>query len=413
MAVTIYSGGIPVTIDDRRYMLDGTISAMGAGFEMSEDREELWRTQPALRMVTGFLAANIAQVPLHAFRRSGSDRVRLGRSEPLSVVLRSPDRRRRLTGFELMHALVLDVCLWDRYCAQVFRDDFGGWQIVRIPPSMWAFDRDGMGAPRSIEVARRDGAAFSVGLDEALWIDGHPSDHDTSPIGSLLGVLREEGLAAEYRSALWSNGGRMPGWIERPSSAPRWSSQAAETFKAGWHEYAAGGLRSGRSPVLEDDMKYHELSSGITPETGQQLESRRFALGLVAAAFQLSPQVVAVLDGGSYASVSAYRESLYNDTLGAWFQRIGQAINERLVPIVSPGGGEFAEFNVAEKLRLAFEDQARIFQTSTGGPIMTRNEARQRLNLPSIDGADELIVPLNVITGGQASPTDSAPEATP
>ena len=70
-------------------------------------------------------------------------------------------------------------------------------------------------------------------------------------------------------------------------------------------------------------------------------------------------------------------------------------------------GGEL-EFNVQEKLRLAFDDQARIFQTATGGPIMTRDEARERLNLPKKGGdADVLIVPMNVSVGGQASPTDS------
>ena len=38
---------------------------------------------------------------------------------------------------------------------------------------------------------------------------------------------------------------------------------------------------------------------------------------------------------------------------------------------------------------------------------MTRNEARADNNLPPVDGGDELIVPLNVITGGQASPQDT------
>lgn len=38
---------------------------------------------------------------------------------------------------------------------------------------------------------------------------------------------------------------------------------------------------------------------------------------------------------------------------------------------------------------------------------MTRNEARADNNLPPIEGGDELIVPLNVVEGGQASPTDT------
>lgn len=38
---------------------------------------------------------------------------------------------------------------------------------------------------------------------------------------------------------------------------------------------------------------------------------------------------------------------------------------------------------------------------------MTRNEARADNNLPPVEGGDELIVPLNVVEGGQASPQDT------
>nr|MBP8882419.1 phage portal protein [Dermatophilaceae bacterium] len=109
----------------------------------------------------------------------------------------------------------------------------------------------------------------------------------------------------------------------------------------------------------------------------------------------------------SYNSVQGYRELLYTDTLGTWFERLDAAFNMRLVPQLADPDVVYSEFNVASKLRMAFEDQVRIFQTATGGPFMTRAEARQRLNLPFIEGTEDLIVPLNVIAGGQASPTDS------
>jgi hypothetical protein len=41
---------------------------------------------------------------------------------------------------------------------------------------------------------------------------------------------------------------------------------------------------------------------------------------------------------------------------------------------------------------------------------MVRNEARAMNNLPAVDGGDDLIVPLNVVTGGLASPNDTAPD---
>lgn len=72
----------------------------------------------------------------------------------------------------------------------------------------------------------------------------------------------------------------------------------------------------------------------------------------------------------------------------------------------------YCEFNIAEKLQGSFEEQAKALQTAIGGPWMTRAEGRSRMNLPAIDGADELIVPMNVTAGGQASPTDSGSQNT-
>src|SRR5690606_36024496 len=69
------------------------------------------------------------------------------------------------------------------------------------------------------------------------------------------------------------------------------------------------------------------------------------------------------------------------------------------------------EFNIEEKLQGNFEEQAAALQTAVGGPWMTRAEARSLRNLPTIDGADELIVPMNVTEGGLASPNDTAPKA--
>ena len=69
----------------------------------------------------------------------------------------------------------------------------------------------------------------------------------------------------------------------------------------------------------------------------------------------------------------------------------------------------YVEFNMAEKMRGSFEEQAAAASTATGRPWMTVNEQRARFNLPQLPGGDELITPLNVTEGGLASPRDTAP----
>jgi hypothetical protein len=66
----------------------------------------------------------------------------------------------------------------------------------------------------------------------------------------------------------------------------------------------------------------------------------------------------------------------------------------------------YLEFNLPAKLRGSFEEQAAVGATVVGGPVVSLNEWRARLNLPPMPGGDEVLVPLNSLRGGgpQASP---------
>lgn len=417
MGVYVVEDGIPVTLDRRMWSFDGNVRPVAPGAVMGGDDDlsnpiAVWRSQRSVRTVVGFLARNIAQVSIHAFiTQANGDRERMPSNRLLSRLLRNPSPT--TTGYDFMHTLVVDVCMWDRFAA-VVSGEGADLQLRRLPPDRWRFERDELDQPTAVVMADRRGKDQRFPLTELLWLDGYPlpASHDPAPMTALMDLLDAERESAQYRRDLWRSGARMPGWIERPGPSDSWTRDARDRFRAGWQAYASGGLRSGSTPILEDGMTYHELSGGITPENAQQLEARKFSIAEVAAAFFVPPVFVGVLDNANYSNVTAYREILYSDTLGTWFQQLQQAYNARLLPHPRVLGttSAFVEFNVAEKLRMSFDEQARIFQTTTGAPIMTRNEARRRLNLPSIDGADELIVPLNVIEGGQASPTDSAPK---
>jgi hypothetical protein len=89
-----------------------------------------------------------------------------------------------------------------------------------------------------------------------------------------------------------------------------------------------------------------------------------------------------------------------------------QDIDLQLLPEFEETKGVYVEFNIAEKLQGDFDQQTKSLQSAVGRPWMTANEARSVMNLPLSDdpGADELVTPLNVLSGGQANPRDSAPK---
>ena len=112
------------------------------------------------------------------------------------------------------------------------------------------------------------------------------------------------------------------------------------------------------------------------------------------------------------SNIKEQHKNLYQDSLGPWLAMFEQDIELQLLPDFEDTQGVYVEFNIAEKLQGSFEEQTAAMQGAVGRPWMTANEARARFNMPSLDGdADELVTPLNVLVGGQASALDSAPKA--
>lgn len=420
MPVQVMVDGMPVTLDTKLWSWDVNMNPIAPNSYLGSDLHdpvEVFRTQPSVRTVVGFLSRNIAQVALHSFTLDADgDRRRMPSNRTLPRLLDAPSAT--ATPFEYMRQLVVDLCLFDRYASRIVVGPAGRLELRRIPPNLWHFERNSDHSPRRVNVwndTRREWVPVDLG--ELVWFDGFPLDKETSPLIALYELLVEQRESSKFRRQLWEGSARFPGYITRPADAPNWRNRpaanpnaksGAERFREEWAKWSSTGAKAGTTPILEDGMTYHE-TQGITPEDAQQLESRKFSIAEVAAAYHVPPVFVGLLDNANYSNVTAYRNILYSDTLGPWFTEIQQGFNARLLPhpLVYGTDSAFVEFNVAAKLRLSFDEQARIFQTATGGPIMTRNEARRRLNLPAIEGADELIVPLNVTEGGQASPTDS------
>jgi hypothetical protein len=105
--------------------------------------------------------------------------------------------------------------------------------------------------------------------------------------------------------------------------------------------------------------------------------------------------------------LSARGYAALNSLLRPDIAELEARINHMLLPRLGEAPDIYVELNLQQKLAGSFEEQAQVFSTSIGRPWMTANEGRARLNLPSIPGGDELVTPLNVLVGGQASPRDS------
>ncbi|MEV5770091.1 phage portal protein [Streptomyces antimycoticus] len=367
--------------------------------------ETIWRTQPQVRTVIGFIARNVAQLGIHVFRRiSDTDRERLT-GHPLAQLLAEP--LPKLTQYRFVERLVADLALYDDAYGIKLKLN-GQLRILPVPPTLIRPAEGNWIGPKYYETP--GGREF--GPDEVVHIHGYDPQNlvcGSSPIESLRELLLESSESAKQRAAMWRGGARMTGVLKRPMDAPEWSRDEKRRFREMWRSFTSGGGAEGGTPILEDGMEYVPVA--FNPEQAQYIEARKLTREEVSAAYFIPPPLIGILDHATYSNIKEQHAHLYQDTLGPWLVMLEQEIGAQILPDLPDNRDVYAEFNIASKLRGSFEEQAAAASTATGRPWMTVNETRARNNLPAVEDGDSLIVPMNVTEGGLASPRDTAPDS--
>ena len=377
------------------------------------DTAQLYRTQPNLRAVVGFLADNAASVPWKVYDRvDDGDRVRV-RDSAAALLLARPNEF--MTPYEWRRAIFSDKYLYDMHLSLLVPDAEAksGNSAYRVPPE-WldGYIGGNAWAPDSFIIRTPDGRRIEVPREACLWIHGYdPMDpmRQTSPVEALKDMLAEQIESAHFRRQMWTRGGRFNAYLTRPKDVAKWDNDSFERFKRSWNESWAGkdAADGGGMPILEDGMEIRQVQ--FNAKDAEWSEAKRLGREDVAGVYHVNPALIWPGSGQTYASAKENARALYNDTLAPTLMEVTDKINAWLLPAVGEPESHYVEYDLEVKLQGDFDERVRVMQASTGGPFMTRAEARGKFNLPFIEGTDELIVPMNVTVGGLASPRDTDP----
>jgi len=376
----------------------------------SQTYAELYRCQPNVRTCVDFLARNIAQLGIHIFRRiSDTDRERLN-AHPLARWLEKPNPT--TTRYRLIESLIGDLGVYfNAYWLKVrYRDADGTEQIglVRLPPEEMAIEG---GLLPSEFYWTYLGVQKPLALSEVVYFNGYSAANclaGLSPLETLRRILAEEQAAGEHREAYWQNASRMDGIIERPANAPRWQKDQKREFREQWQERFSGGAGAGLVAVLEDGMTFKAAS--FSPKDSEYLSSRKLTREECAAAYHIPLPMVGILEHATFSNIKEQHKQLYQDTLGPWLEMVQQEIERQLLTEANDQTNVYVEFNIADKMKGSFEEQATALRTLVGRPVMTANEARARLNLPRVDDptADQLAAQQGGPSDATANPNRQA-----
>lgn len=375
--------------------------------------ELLWGTQPHLRTVVDFICRNVAQLGLHTFERSGEDRVR-SRDSVIAALLRQPNPY--MTTYELVYDLVGNLALHDRAYWFVYPNRDGAYEIQPFPAPWVSAEYDHLWKPVKYVVAppNTEGRKVEFSADQVLAFDNWspiPGAH-SSPVDTLRLVLEEQYHSRKHRVQLWRRSGRVGAYISRPVDAPTWTNTDRQRFYKMFESFTGdGGSRAGGVPLMEEGM---ELKSYLFNSADQEwATSIKLSLETVAQVYQVNPTMIGILDNANYSNVKEFNKSLYTNTLGPLIRMIELRLNTFLLPMLGVDPEKFfVEFNINEKLRGSFEEQAAVASSAVGAPYMTRNEMRKLNNLPALDGADDLVTPLNLSQTTVAEDPPDTPDST-
>ncbi|RPJ53075.1 MAG: phage portal protein, partial [Acidobacteria bacterium] len=383
----------------------------GGGLGVRGDFAAMYRSQPNVRICVDFLSRNIGQLALQVFARNDSNNSRdRDRTGGLAQLLAAPNPQ--TTPSRLIAGTVADLSIFGHAFWVKIGHPGQRRALWRVPPTTISVDDASALGPTSYTWTSTQGS-WTLRPDDVLhfrFYDPESEWSGCSPLETLRRTLAEERAASDHRLALWRNGARIAGVIERPKESGVWSDAARDKFREQWEAKYAGPARSGRVAILEDGMTWKQAAYSMADTEAN--ETRKLNIEEVARVYQIPLTNVGILEHATFSNIREQHKQLYQDCLAPITVQLEDEVNLGLLTEYHDPSRYYTEFNISEKLKGSFEEQARAIQVLVGGPVMTRNEGRARLNLPAVDGGDELLLPMNTTTASAGLDANQGDPAT-
>lgn len=174
--------------------------------------------------------------------------------------------------------------------------------------------------------------------------------------------------------------------------------------------YAKGEMKSkGIENIIPLPVGWSMTPLNIKLADSQFLQLRQYSALQIASAFGVKPYQVGDYTKSSYASAEAQQLSFLIDTLLFNVKQYEEEIGYKLLTDAEETDGYHAKFNVGVMLRADQKTQIETLRNAVGNFLMTPNEARERLDLPSKEGGDQLLgngstIPITIIGSQYVKP---------
>ena len=330
------------------------------------------RYTPVYRAVT-LIANDIARIEMEV-TASGAD-----------SLLRSPSPY--MSAFEMRRAMTMQVLLYGNAFAAINRTRGGELlELILLEPDSVSLDLTG---PRPLYRTRLYGDLAQEQIfhlrapnTTGLWGD--------SPINLCRTSLQLMAAQEEMALKAYSNAGNPKIALVHPGPL---SLEARQRITADYEAKHAGTQNTGKPLVLAEGMRVERISSTLD-DAGLQA-ARQYSVGDVSRIYGVPSSYLSENVGPSYGTLEWLSRMYVDACLQQWMQ-VWKA--EIITKLATPFDSVI--FDTDDIVRPGMAETMAALRTAVEAGFMTRNEAREELDLEPLPGLDAPIVALNMGTGG-------------
>ncbi len=256
----------------------------------------------------------------------------------------------------------------------------------------------------AFRITLADGESRLYPAKDVLHLRGLPAADGLRGRGLVQDAREAIGLALlleSHAAHLMRNGGKPSGILRHPAKL---NEESARRLSAAWRA-ATGGENVGRTPLLEEGASFEPVT--MNNVDSELIALRRFAIGEIARAANLSPLLLGDLEKSTFSNAEAAALNLLVLTLTPIIEALEDELERVLLPTADRDSVsidfDYTGFAVAD---LEKRTSAAAKEIEIGAA--TVNEIRARLGRSPVQGGDA------PMTSVQSRPLGTAPQsATP
>lgn len=349
---------------------------------------------------TRILSESIAQLPLHAYRKSSDGRVRAN-DHPLEAVLSditSPGRTAYLFRLQAM----VDVCTWGNTYAVIVRNSRN--QVIelhRVRPDAVSVKQDEATLAPVYEISQSKGLAKRYAADDVLHIKWLSCDglKGESPVELAKDEIRLAMGLQSYASRIFRHGGRPPGYLKG-----KLNDSNKEKVKRSFVDVITGKSRQDDVPML-GEVDFVKVGFNAV-ETELQALGRQTMRNILAV-YRVPPPIAGDLEKANYSNAEFSGRTFLQHALMPFLKQWEAEIRAKCL---TPAERKtlYVEHLVDDIVRADIAARFEAYSKAVTNGILCPNEVRAMENRPGYKGGEQFRLPLNTENPNKGGSADAS-----